>query len=195
MDRLLRESAFVRARRDTWPKGWFKKWIHRVLAAGIALGAAYWFGTTEFRGEFFTRLETATIGVLAVFGADLLFYPWNLMLAPYRQRDDLRSFIRATEKARDDFAELSVSAEWVSGAKRRIAVRNEGTRTVSGIHIQLGESHWIFGEGWTSGDEVIPKLNPGDEDSIPFLVRQSNEDAFRTCQGTDHGNVQLRAAR
>lgn len=167
------ESAFERARRDTWPQGWVKKWVHRVIAAGIALGAAYWLGSGQTRAEFFTKLETGAIGVLAILVADILFYPWNLLLAPFRQRDDLRSRLRAIEAARNDFALLTASAEWGSGARRRIVVHNEGTRRISNIRIDLGASNWAYAEGWRSGAEVIPMLNPGESDSIPFFVRQS----------------------
>ncbi len=173
IDDLLKESVFARARRDTWPEGWLKKWVHRVVVAAIALATAYWLGTSEFREGFFTRLETASVGALAVLGADLLFYPWNLLFSPYRQRNELRSFIRSAKEAREDYAELSVSAEWGSGAKRRIAVRNEGTRAVTRIWIEIGDANWVMPEGWKSGAEVIPILRPGEEDSIPFFVLQS----------------------
>jgi hypothetical protein len=172
-DLSLTESTFARAKRDTWPEGWLRKWIHRVVAIAIALSAAYLLGSSEVRAEFFTRVETAIIGLLAVLGADLLFYPWNLTLAPYRQRVELRSLFRAAEVAQSDFAELSASAERVSGEMRRIEVRNEGARSVSAIRIQLGESNWVLGDGWKNGDEVIPILKPGEEDSIPFYVRRS----------------------
>lgn len=184
MDRLLNQSALERARRDTWPPGWLKEWSRRALVAAIALAVAYWLDPLQGPAAFLGRLETAVIAALAYLGADLLFFPWNLMWAGIRQRDELRNYVGTVENAQSDFAELSGSAEFVSGDMRRIAVRNEGTRTVSGLRIEIPEANWISPSGWKDGEEVIPLLKAGEEGSIGFMASNfigMKRESVRAC--------------
>ena len=167
-ERLLTDSAWVRARRDTWPPGWWKKVSKRALIAGLALAANYFFREVDDRGGV---LGSTLIGLVAFLGADLILYPINALLAPRRQRDELREMVRRSQGA----VVKSIRAAIVrgSGDIRIIDVTNPGDVTVRDIVVSMPEADFMQPVRWQAGEVAVEEIRPSERASIPFMVTKS----------------------
>lgn len=167
---LLTESAWIRARRDTWPPGWRKKVGKRALIAVVALGANFFIREEGDRGGL---VQSTLVGLGAFLFADVALYPMNALFAPKRQRDELRRW--AVDELSKVSVKVSIRAATIRGRGDTsiIDVSNPGDVTVRDIVVELPESNCIQPIGWRSGGVVIKELRPGERGSVLFTVSRT----------------------
>lgn len=164
---LLCESAWKRAQRDTWPSDWWRKLGKRALIAALALGANFFLQNVDARGEL---ARSALVGLGAFVLADAVLYPLNFMLAPLRQRNELREWARSRTDEPLPRASLRAAVIRGRGGTKLVDVANPGDIAVKNIVARVSEADRIIPVDWSSGDVVIDELLPGDRASVPFLV-------------------------
>lgn len=166
-EKLLIESAWLRAVRDTWPKGWWRRLGRRALVAGLALAVNYFLRDESDRAEL---VPATLVGLSAFFFADVLLYPMNALLAPLRQRDELREWARAELSRRRTKVSIRAAVVRGSGDTHIIDVCNPGDVAVRDIVVNLPDSECVQPLSWRRGQIVIKELRPGERGSAPFFV-------------------------
>jgi hypothetical protein len=186
---LLAESAWQRAKRDTWPSGWWKKFGKRALIAAIAVGADFLLRDAADRHGL---VQKALVGLAAFALADFVLYPLNALLAPIRQRDELRAWAQeAKEASARPKRKLSIRAAvgHGSGDINLIKVSNTGDETVRDITVNMPTTDGIQSVSWRLGDVVIEELLPGETSSIPFMVHRSLGRSLKSVRVELRGKV------